>query len=338
MSARSLINKAAGVAAFLTVCSLVVQRQARQAEAANPPAGRFIEVDGVRLHFIERGAPDAPPLVMLHGMGAMAEELVLSGLIDRAAKRYRVIAFDRPGYGYSERPEGTTWDPQRQAQLIRSALTRLGIERPIVFGHSWGAMVALSLGLQAPDAVRALVVLSGYFYPSLRFDTPMLATPALPFVGRLMRNTVSPLLGRLMWPLMVRRIFSPAKTTEAFRNDYPVWMSLRPGALQAAASEAALGMPSALKLQDHYHELKVPLVIAAGRNDRFLITGWHARRLHDAVAGSRLHEISDAGHMAHHVAMPQVMAAIDEAAALSGEAAWLPPAGAEPLAAAQPAG
>lgn len=335
MSTRSLINKAAGVAAFLTVCSLVVQRQTRQAEAANPPSGRFIEADGVRLHYIERGAPDAPPLVMLHGMGAMAEELVLSGLVDRAAKRYRVIVFDRPGYGYSERPDNVTWDPQRQAQLIRGALASMGIERPIVFGHSWGAMVALSLGLQAPQAVSALVVLSGYFYPSLRFDTPMLSTPALPFVGRLMRNTVSPLLGRLLWPLMVRRIFSPAKTTEAFRNDYPVWMSLRPGAMQAAASEAALGMPAALKLQDHYHELKVPLVIAAGRNDRFLVTGWHARRLHDAVPGSQLHEISEAGHMAHHVAMPQVMAAIDEAAALSGEAAWLPPAGAEPLAAAQ---
>jgi len=327
----SFINKAAGVAAFLTVCSLVVQRQTRRAEAENPPTGRFIEVQGVRLHYLERGAPDAPPLVMLHGNGAMAEELVLSGLVDRAAQRYRVIVFDRPGYGYSSRPEGTTWDPQTQARLIQAALAELGIERPIVFGHSWGAMVAMALGLQAPQAVRSLVLLSGYYYPSVRMDMPLLSTPALPFVGRLMRHTVSPLVGRLIWPAMVRRVFSPSKTTEAFRQDYPVWMSLRPGALQAAASESALGIPAALKMQEHYHELKVPLVIAAGRNDRFLSTGWHARRLHDAVAGSRLHVIDDAGHMVHHVATAQVMAAIDDAAGLAGEAGWLPPLATEPL-------
>src|SRR5690242_14264847 len=90
-----------GAVAALAACALFVRYQTRRAEAHNLPRGTFVEVDGVRLHVIERGDPDAPPLVMLHGNGAIAEELVLSGLVGRAAVRYRVLVFDRPGYGHS---------------------------------------------------------------------------------------------------------------------------------------------------------------------------------------------------------------------------------------------
>ena len=72
---------------------------AKKAEAENPPKGRFVEVNGVRLHYVERG--DGDPIVLLHGNGSMVEDFECSGLIDIAAKQYRVIAFDRPGFGHS---------------------------------------------------------------------------------------------------------------------------------------------------------------------------------------------------------------------------------------------
>src|SRR3954463_12011724 len=121
-------------AAALGAAALFNRKKARDAEAATPPIGKFVEVDGVRLHYVERG--DGDPLVMLHGMGAMVQDMLGSGLVDRAAERYRVIAFDRPGYGYSDRPRGQMWTPQAQAALIHAALAKLGVKRPLVLGHS----------------------------------------------------------------------------------------------------------------------------------------------------------------------------------------------------------
>jgi pimeloyl-ACP methyl ester carboxylesterase len=80
-----------------------------------------------------------------------AEDFELSVLLDLAAERQcHVVAFDRPGFGYSDRPRGAMWPPARQADLLRQAFARLGIERPIIVGHSWGTLVALALALDHP--------------------------------------------------------------------------------------------------------------------------------------------------------------------------------------------
>ena len=57
----------------------------------------------------------------------MIEDFQSSGLIDRAAKKYRVIAFDRPGFGHSERPRSRIWTPAAQADLIAAALEEIGV-------------------------------------------------------------------------------------------------------------------------------------------------------------------------------------------------------------------
>ncbi|MDW4761789.1 alpha/beta hydrolase, partial [Escherichia coli] len=83
-------------------------------------------------------------------------------VIETAARKYRVIAFDRPGFGHSARPRGTIWTPQAQAELIHRALKQIGIPRAAVVGHSWGASVALALAMEYPKTVAGLVLASGY--------------------------------------------------------------------------------------------------------------------------------------------------------------------------------
>ena len=133
----------------------------RKVEHDHPPTGRFITVDGVRLHYLEKG--EGPPVVLIHGNVVTAEDFVLSGVFDRVARNHRVIAIDRPGYGYSERPQGSIWTAIEQADLLLEAFYQLGIERPIVVGHSWGTLVAMELALGQPDAVSGLVLLGGYY-------------------------------------------------------------------------------------------------------------------------------------------------------------------------------
>jgi pimeloyl-ACP methyl ester carboxylesterase len=192
------------------------------------------------------------------------------------------------------------------------------VERPVVLGHSWGAQVAMALGLDHPESVGALVLLSGYWTPSLRMDVPWMSLRAVPVLGWLLRHTVSPVLARAMWPLAARRLFTPGEVTPAFRQRYPVWMSLRAQALRASAAESALMIPAAVSLGRRYGELRVPTVIAAGRHDRLLSTRWHSERLHRQIPASRLRLMENAGHMVHHTATAEVMSCIDEAAHMAG--------------------
>ncbi len=296
---------AAGIAASF----LYVQAKKHAAKRDNPPAGKFIEVDGVRLHYLERG--EGPALVLLHGNGLCANDFELSGLLDKAAQHHHVIAFDRPGFGYSERPADTSWTPEAQARLICQALHALRVERPIVVGHSWGTLVALAMALDFPKYVRGVALMSGYFFPSARIDAPLASVPAVPVLGHFLRYTVAPLMGRMMWPLLVKRMFGPATTPERFKR-LPVWMSLRPSQLGASAAESGLMIPAAERLSKRYAELTMPLALIAGSGDRIASAEHHAVRLHEEISHSELVMQQGVGHMVHYADPERIMAAVEK--------------------------
>src|SRR3954465_5989097 len=117
----------------MAAAALYNNYRARQVERRHPPTGRFVEVDGVRLHYLERGS--GTPVVLIHGNVVTAEDWVLSGVLDQVAEQeHRVIAFDRPGYGYSDRPRRTAWTAAAQADLLRRAWARPHLEPPPVVG------------------------------------------------------------------------------------------------------------------------------------------------------------------------------------------------------------
>lgn len=306
-------RSAAGVAAAagLAGAAALVRVKTSRTERGFPPAGRFVEVDGVRLHYVERG--NGPPLVLLHGLGSMIEDFGLSGLIDQAARRYRVLAFDRPGYGHSTRPHGTNWSPAAQARLVRKALHELDARRPIVLGHSWGSLVATAFALEYPDAAKSLVLVSGLYFPSLRVDAPLLAPPAIPLLGMLLRHTVSPFLGRALWPMWLKLIFAPDAVPSYFAS-FPAWMSVRPQTLRAIAEESLHTLPATLRLARRLHEMTLPVAIVAGAGDRYVSARGHSERLQTMLPSARLFLSHRGGHMVHHSDLPLVLQAIDTAA------------------------
>jgi pimeloyl-ACP methyl ester carboxylesterase len=321
---RSTRRLSAGVAIAglgLLASWLVVRARSRRAERDHPPMGSFITVDGVKLHYLERGK--GPVLVLLHGNGVDATDWEHSGLLDAAAEHYRVIAFDRPGFGYSERPRSTVWTPDRQARLLHHALQELNVDSAIVAGHSWGTLVALSMGLQAPDFVRGLVLVSGYYYPSVRMDVMVGAPPAIPLLGDALRYTVAPLAGRLIWPAAVGRAFAPLPVSERFRAMSP-WMSLRPGQLRANAADGSLMVPAAISLARRFGTLKVPVQILSGTQDGVCDCAHNAERLHAALRHSELSVTPGVGHMLHYAEPGKVLGAIDAIASQVGVPAHLP--------------
>ena len=300
---------AAAVAA-LGIAALMNRSLAKKAERENPPAGRFVSVDGVRLHYVDRGSGE--PIVLLHGNGSTIQDFASSGLIEMASEKHRVIAFDRPGFGHSARPRGTVWTPEAQAELVHHALKQIGITRAKVFGHSWGASVAVALALKHPEFVANLILASGYYYPTPRADFLLLSGPAVPVVGEILSHTVSPILGRLLWPLIMRKMFGPAKMPTKFQS-FPKEMALRPSQIRASAAESALMVPSAFALRGNYTSLTMPVVIIAGEQDRLIDTEAQSARLHREVTRSKFRRVSNAGHMVHQTATALVMTAIAEA-------------------------
>jgi pimeloyl-ACP methyl ester carboxylesterase len=302
----------AGAASFVAATAIINRHFASKAQRDNPPRGRFLDVDGVRLHYVERG--NGRPLVLFHGNGSMIQDFESSGLIDLAADNYRVIVFDRPGFGHSLRPRNVVWTPEAQAELFKKALDRLSVQRAIVLGHSWGASVAVALAIKHPSFVEALVLASGYYFPTARADAVASSVNAIPGLGDIINYTIAPILSRLMWPAMLRKLFGPRSVPAKFAG-FPKEMALRPSQIRAGAAEAALMIPAAFSSSKTYGELEMPTIILAGEDDRVIDIDEQSARLHDEIKQSKLHRIVGAGHMVQQSATPDVMAAIDEAAA-----------------------
>jgi pimeloyl-ACP methyl ester carboxylesterase len=291
--------------------------KAREAGHDNPPLGRFITVDGVRLHYIERGIGD--PIVLLHGNVVRLHDFLTSGLIDQLAEHYRVIAFDRPGFGHSERPRDRLWTAATQAELLHNAFVALGIERPIVLGHSWGTLPALELALDKRAGVRRLVLVSGYYFPTARLDVPVFATPAIPIIGDVMRYTVSALFARLTLNRIVKTMFSPQPVPSDFVPSMAREMMVRPSQIRANAEDAASMMTAAEWLSKRYGELTIAVAVMAGAADRVVDPDAHARRLHVELKDSELHILPGIGHMLHYFAPEHIVSAVTRERAVTAD-------------------
>src|SRR5450830_865312 len=118
----------------------------RRIEATVPGNGRFVEVDGERFHYYDEGK--GPALVMIHGLMGSSRNLTYA-LSGQLRQHFRVISVDRPGSGYSTRHPGTAADLPAQARQIAAFIQTLGLEKPLVLGHSLGG---------APGRVASLAV------------------------------------------------------------------------------------------------------------------------------------------------------------------------------------
>jgi pimeloyl-ACP methyl ester carboxylesterase len=297
----------------LAVAAGVNYYLATRAEHRNPPKGQFVEVDGLKLHYVEQGT--GPAVLLLHGNGSMIEDFACSGLIAVASQKYRVIIFDRPGFGHTRRPRGTLWGAVKQADLLYRALVKIGVSRATVLGHSWGASVAVARARAPPGFVSGLVLVSGYYYPTMRADVMLLSGPAVPVFGDVLSYTVAPIISRLIWPRLLRKLFSPAPVPEKFRL-FPKEMALRPSQLRASAEETALMIPGAFALQWRYRALTMPVVIVAGAADRLIEVQKQSARLHQEITQSAFHALPNTGHMVQQTATARLMEAIDEVVGL----------------------
>ena len=309
----------AGSAVALGGCAALVDARAsgreRAAEDRYPPVGRLLEVDGRQVHAHVEGS--GPDLVLIHGASGNLRDFTFA-LAGRLAGDYRVIAFDRPGLGWSDPLPEDGVSPIAQADVLRAAAAQLGVERPIVLGHSYGGAVALAWGLRAPEETAALVILAGASHP---WEGPLSFTQTLPAtaVGRAM---VVPLVTALAGPDSVERslgnIFRPQPVPEGYAAHIGAGLTLRRDSLVHNAEQISALKPHLAVMAQRYPDLPMPIEILHGTEDRTVGLAIHGERLAGDAPHAALTRLEGVGHMPQHAAPEAVIEAIDRAAARAG--------------------
>lgn len=294
---RPFVATLAIIALLFASLKLYSDYAIRQAEAAYPPVGQFVTTEGVKMHYLERGS--GQPIILIHGSDGVLQDFLISGLIDRLAQEYRVIAFDRPGHGYSGRPPGEPVTFALNARLIHGALQELGVERPLIAGHSFGGAVAMQYAVDYPEEVAGLLLLATGAYSKSGELSALYYLPEIPVLGPLLLNTLLVPLGRPLVPMMNRDAFHPVATPDAYM-DLMANLGTRPEQFKAYTAEWHEHHASMVALSARYGEIRVPVAIIAGAEDRLTPVAEHAAPLHEAIPGSVLTILPQTGHEVHY--------------------------------------
>ncbi len=307
--------------AVLAGCGVVVDRRAdlreAAAEARYPPTGQLIEVEGRIVHAHVEGS--GPDLVLLHGASGNTRDFTFS-FVDRLKDDYRVIAFDRPGLGWTERADRFgPWDPRgesprSQARLLQAAADRLGVENPLVLGHSYGGAVALAWGLERPDETAGLIVVAGASNPWPGGLGPMYRVMGSSWGGALLAPLVtawSP-YGRVDDALA--GIFGPDPVPPGYARYIGAGLTLRRESFRANARQVNTLRPHVVEMSAHYPSLPMPVEIVHGTEDDTVPLRIHSEPLARQIPGANLTRLQGVGHMPHHAAPDAVEQAIHRAA------------------------
>ncbi len=273
------------------------------AHAETPPEGAFVDLPQGRIHAIVRG--QGPDLVMIHGANGNARDFSFD-LIDRMAGEFRVIAFDRPGFGFSD-DFGGVESPIDQADILRAAAHRLDVENPIVLGHSYGGAVALAWALRAPDDVAGLTLLAPVTHPwpgDLGLWYRITASP----LGRyLILPTIAALAPRSAVQNTLANVFAPDPVPDGYLDHLGFNLTMRRGQLSLNAQQVNSLIDYVDAMHTGYPALTMPIEIVHGTADKTVYIGIHSERMVQEVESANLTTLDNVGHMPHH-AHPDIVA------------------------------
>lgn len=254
---------------------------------------RFIDVDGVRVHYQEAGDEHAPALVLIHGFASST--LVWSKVFLKLAEAgYRVIALDLLGYGYSAKPRNGEYTIAGQAKLLTRLLDKLGIRRAIFVGSSYGGAVATTCALDYPDRVEKLILVG-----TVNNNRPLDFTLMRLFGSPLFGDVVSPLLigSRRLLRRRMKRVYDRHEWVLDERRVDARHLPLRAAGTQRAIIRTVRGW-DAERISRDAHLITQPTLLLWGENDREIPLA-DGERLHDEIPGSRLVIFRECGHLPH---------------------------------------
>ena len=285
--AASALGITAGLAAFSGLLGWLANR-------AVPPRGTFVAVGAERVHCLEAGS--GPPLLLIHGLGGQMGNFTCA-LMPLLARHFRVIAFDRPGSGHSSRAPGADAGVVAQAEAVSQLITALGLQQPLVVGHSLGGAIALALALNHPEQVRGLALIAPLTQPETEAPAPFkLLAIRSAALRRLVAWTLATPLALLRGTAVVKAIFAPDTPPSDFAIRGGGLLTLRPGNFIHASEDMGGTEADLPRMVPRYRSLQVPVSILFGRGDQILDPQRHGG-LFGQQDRQAVVELVDGGHM-----------------------------------------
>jgi pimeloyl-ACP methyl ester carboxylesterase len=266
----------------------------RRVEAAVPPLGRFVRLGETRLHILERGS--GPPLVLVHGLGAQMRNFTYA-LVGRLAANFRVICIDRPGCGYSTRPSQVSASLTGQAETIAKLIAQMGLDKPIVVGHSYGGALALALAVNHPGGVGGLALVAPLTHaqkeaPAAFRDLVIYSKHLRKLIAWTIAIPASMAAGRRILDL----VFRPDSVPADFGTAAGGLLAMRPGQFFAASSDLVNVGEDLPAIEERYSSIRVPVGILFGKSDQILDYEQHGVAMQGKIPGLAL-SLVDGGHM-----------------------------------------
>ncbi|HET9524982.1 MAG TPA: alpha/beta hydrolase [Pyrinomonadaceae bacterium] len=252
---------------------------------------RFVDIDGVRVHYQEAGDPNAPVLVLIHGFASST--LVWSKVFLRLADAgFRVIAVDMVGFGYSGKPRNGEYTIAGQAGLLMGLLDRLNIKRATLVGSSYGGAVAATIALDYPRRVEKLVLIG-----TVNNNRPLNYKLMRVFGSRVFGDVVSPLLigSRRLLRRRMKRVYDRHEWVLDERRVDARHLPLRASGTQRAIIRTVRRW-DAERISRDAHLINQPTLLLWGENDQEIPLA-DGERLHEQISGSRLIVFLNCGHM-----------------------------------------
>lgn len=282
-----------------------------RAERNAPPIGRFVEVEGERIHLVDLGPAesDKPPVILIHGASVNLRDMKLA-LGDELAKSRRVIIVDRPGRGYSTRP-GDGWRLDEQARLIREAAAAVGAQRPIVVGQSFGGAVALAYALQYQDEMSGLVLLAPVSHKWPGGVAWYNRASGWPVLGTLLRRIVIPIYAPMAAKKGVIDSFAPDEAPAGYYEASGLTLLFRARDFGGNAADLRNLKPQIVEMSRRYGEIRIPTAIVTGADDSTVSPKIHSAALASEIANAEFEVIPETGHALHHSQSKRIIAIID---------------------------
>ncbi|QPC93359.1 alpha/beta fold hydrolase [Mesorhizobium sp. INR15] len=300
--------------AVLIIAGLLLATQwiGARAERLVPPVGKFIDIDGSRIHYVETG--EGLPIVFLHGLGAQLHHF-RDTLFGRFGPGYRLIALDRPGAGYSARPSNGTGRLPEQAETVRRFIDALGLEKPLVVGHSLGGAIALALAVEHPAVISGIALLA----PLTRMEGSVRKKFGSLYIrSRLLRwimaHTVAiPMSLRYARPTM-EFVFAPQALPADYMTEGGGWLGLRPGHFYATSTDIVAIEQDLGRIRQRYGDIAMPVGILFGTADHVLDIGTQGDPMASGIKDLDFERVDGLGHMPQFVEPERIVAFIERIA------------------------
>lgn len=287
-----------GVTAALLICFIIVtayraEQFTKRAELSFPPVGEFITVDGTQVHYVKQGT--GPALIMLHGAGGNLRDFTYD-LLPNFAKNYTVIAFDRPGHGYSENLPTVGASLKDQSNLLRKTAAELGVNEAIVMGYSYGGALSLNMAVHHPEFVKGLVLISAVSMPwpyKIDINYRLMSKPVF---GPALMVAATAYLGDNYFKSSYETVFTPRTPPAGYLDHVGVNLSVRYKSFVENARQLNSLRPQVVDQSRLYPALKMPIELIHGADDPSVPIRVHANEFIKIVPHANLAAVDGLGH------------------------------------------